>query len=236
MTDTRRRALLDHLRRTVAGLSVDPRDTTWADYAGDTSYSADGTRSKEAAARNLLAKVHPEAAGHTVVDIGANTGRYSALAEEVGYRVIAVDGDWAAVERHYRDVRARASTNVLPLLGDIAAPAPGIGWANREREPLLDRLRGDVVLGLALIHHLAIGRNIPLLHVADLMAGLAPHLVIEWVPKEDPMVQRLLAAREDVFADYHEAGFRAAFGARFAFVDEIPVADSSRRIFLFRRH
>ena len=234
MTASRRQALLDHLRRTVSGLSVDPRDTTWADYADATSYTNAGTASKETLVRSFLSTV----AGSTAIDVGANTGRYSAIAVEAGYRVIALDGDWAAVERSYRELRTRddaASRAITPLLADVVSPSPGIGWGNRERAPLLERLHADVALALALVHHLAIGRNVPLPQIADLFAGIAPHLVIEWVPKSDPMVGRLLAAREDVFDSYTPDGFRAAFEARFETVASEPIADSGRVLYLLRR-
>ena len=231
MGPNRRAALLDHLRRTVSGLSVDPRDTTWAEYADQTSYTDAGTATKESAVRELLGVV----GGATALDIGANTGRYSSIAVQEGYRVVALDGDWAAVERQYRALRERKETAIMPMLADIASPSPAVGWANTERASLLDRLHGDVAMALALVHHLAIGRNVPLEEVAALFAGMAPHLIVEWVPKEDPMVQRLLSAREDVFSGYTEQGFRGAFGLHFEVVREVPVPDSSRVIFLMRR-
>ena len=122
----------------------------------------------------------------------------------------------------------------MPLLGDIADPSPAIGWANGERASLLQRADADVVVALALVHHLAIGRNVPLPMLADLLARLAPNLVIEWVPKEDPMVQRLLAAREDVFADYGLEGFRSAFAPWFEVVEEAPIDESLRILFRMR--
>jgi SAM-dependent methyltransferase len=230
MSHTKRQALMDHLRRTVAGLKLTASGTQWAEYADQTSYSAAGTTAKEAIVERFLTAI----GGRRAWDIGANTGRYSAIAARSGYEVLAIDGDWAAVERHYLGLRQSGETLIMPLLGNIADASPAIGWANMERASLFQRADADVVLALALVHHLAIGRNVPLPMLADLLARLAPHLVIEWVPKEDPMVQRLLANREDVFADYSLEGFRAAFAGRFEVVDEAPVDDSIR--VLFRMH
>jgi hypothetical protein len=126
-------------------------------------------------------------------------------------------------------------TKVLPLLGDLAQPSPGLGWALGERRSMLDRADADVVLALALVHHLVIGRNVPLDHLADLFARLGRSLVIEFVPKDDPMVERLLATREDVFADYTVDGFRTAFGRRFEFRDEVPIAGTRRTLFRLER-
>ncbi|MDQ2853455.1 MAG: class I SAM-dependent methyltransferase [Chloroflexota bacterium] len=227
MSDTRRRALLDHLRRTVDGLRMHAGGTQWADYADQTSYSADGTASKEALVRRLV----EAAGGRRAWDVGANTGRYSAIAAEAGYEVVGLDIDWAAVERHYLALRAAGERRILPLLADLADPSPAIGWANRERASLLERANADTVIALALVHHLAIGRNVPLPMVSELLARLGPNLVVEWVPKEDPMVRRLLATREDIFPDYTIDGFRAAFEGQFEIAEEELVADSSRVMF-----
>jgi len=231
MSEARRRALLDHLRRAVSGLHLPAHGTQWADYAGQTSYSAAGTASKEAIVRGMLEAI----GGKRAWDVGANTGRYSAIVAEAGYEVLAIDGDWAAVERHYLALRAAGDTRIMPLLADLAAPSPGIGWGNAERQSLLDRADADVVVALALVHHLAIGRNVPLPMLSSLLARLAPNLVIEWVPKDDPMVQRLLAAREDIFPDYFLGGFRAAFERHFQIVSEQSIEDSGRVMFQMRR-
>jgi hypothetical protein len=118
---------------------------------------------------------------------------------------------------------------------DLANPSPGIGWAGRERRSLLGRASADVTLSLALVHHLAISRNVPLAMFIDLLADLAPNAIVEFVPKEDAMVRRLLAARRDVFPDYTLDGFRAAALTRFTIAAESPIADSGRTLFLLRR-
>ena len=168
-------------------------------------------------------------------DLGANTGRYSRIAADAGKRVLAWDIDPAAAERNYRAVRKEGRGDILPLILDLANPSPGIGWGNRERRSLLERANPDVVLALALIHHLAISRNVPLPMLLDLLATLAPYAVVEFVPKEDPMVRRLLATRRDVFPDYSLEGFRAAAGERFEIVSETAIEESPRVLFLLHR-
>ena len=171
-------------------------------------------------------------------DLGANTGRYSRIAADAGKRVLAFDIDAAAAERNYRAIRQRgARRDILPLVLDLANPSPGIGWAGRERRSLLERANPDVVLALALVHHLAISRNVPLPMLArPASRTLAPWAVVEFVPKEDVMVRRLLATRRDVFPDYTLDGFRAAATERFEVVSERrsrrargPVPAPSRR-------
>jgi ribosomal protein L11 methylase PrmA len=219
------------LRTTIEGLHWEPRGTVWADYADNTSYDAAATAAKSAAVSAAL-----RAAGGAVAwDLGANTGRYSRLAAAEGYRVVAMDIDEGAVERAYLAIRADGRTDITPLLADLTDPGPALGWANAERTSLLDRIDADVILALALVHHLAIGSNVPLPMVAALFARLSPHAVVEWVPKEDAMVKRLLASREDVFDYYNEAGFEAAFAPHFDIVTKTRIEGSVRTLYHFRR-
>ena len=145
--------------------------------------------------------------------------------------------DPACVERNYLAVRSAetgSDKKVLPLQLDLANPSPAIGFAHRERDALVDRGPADAVLALALIHHIAISNNVPLPRIAAFFASLATHLVIEFVPKEDPKVATLLATRPDIFPDYSEAGFEAAFGARFDILEKRPVPGSLRTLYLMR--
>ncbi len=227
----RQRALIDSLQRTIRKLDWTPEGTEWADYADHTSYSEDATAVKDGLVRRFLAA----AGGNVVWDMGANTGRFSRIAAELGRRVVAWDVDPAATERHYRLIRRDGAEGILPLVLDLANPSPGLGWSGEERRSLEGRANADVVLALALVHHLAIGRNVPLERIAALFARLAPGLVIEFVPKEDPMVRKLLATREDVFPDYTIDGFRAAFGELFEVAEEAPVTGTDRVLFRMTR-
>jgi SAM-dependent methyltransferase len=231
MSPLRQRALIDSLRRTVEGLRWEPAGTEWADYADNTSYSDRAASRKDELVRDFLR----EAPGERVWDLGANTGRFSRIASDLGRRVVAWDVDPAATERHYRRIRADGTTSILPLVLDLGNPSPGLGWSNAERGSLQDRADADVVLALALVHHLAISRNVPFDRLAEFFAGLAPGLIVEFVPKEDPMVRRLLATREDVFPDYTIEAFRGAFGRRFEIVAEAPIEGVSRSLLRMQR-
>jgi ribosomal protein L11 methylase PrmA len=231
MSSLSQRALIDSLRRTVEGLRWEPAGTEWADYAENTSYGDDATRRKDELVQEFLR----DTPGERVWDLGANTGRFSRIAAELGRRVVAWDVDPAATERHYRRVRADGTAAILPLVLDLGNPSPGLGWGNAERGSLLDRADADVVLALALVHHLAISRNIPFDRLVEFFAELAPGLIIEFVPKDDPMVRRLLATREDVFPDYTIEAFRAAFGRRFEILADEPITGVSRRLLRMRR-
>jgi hypothetical protein len=231
VSETGQRALLDSLRRTVEGLRWKPSGH-WADYASTTSYSEAATASKGEIMREMLDAI----GGTTVWDLGANTGVYSAIAAEAGYRVVAWDQDAGSVEAHWRRVRDGANPAILPLICDLANPSPAIGWALSERASFLERGEPDALLALALVHHLAIGNNVPLASIANLFARIAPRAIVEFVPKEDPMTRRLLAARRDIFEHYSLDGFRAAFNEAFTIVREQLITDSPRTLFLLERH
>ena len=226
MGSLRQAALIDSLRRTVEGLTWKPAGTDWAEYAEHTSYDAGATTAKDQLVRGFL-----EAAGGSVVwDLGANTGRFSAIAASLGRRVIAWDGDPAATELHSRSVRASRSGTVLPLVVDLTNPSPGLGFAGAERRSLAERANADVVLALALVHHLVVGRNIRLGMIADFFAELGPQLIVEYVPESDPMVQRMLATRADVHPYPAINEFRRIFETRYAVLQDEPIAGSQRRL------
>jgi ribosomal protein L11 methylase PrmA len=170
-----------------------------------------------------------------VWDLGANTGRFSRIAAQRAKLVVAFDADPACVETIYREARSEHLDRLLPLVNDLANPSPAIGWANEERFTLEARGPADLVLALALVHHLAIGNNVPLEGIAELFARIAPRAIVEFVPKEDPMTQRLLAARPDIFEGYTIERFRDAFGSRFRITRESRIADSPRTLFLLER-
>jgi ribosomal protein L11 methylase PrmA len=226
-------ALVDSLRGAVSGLSWTPAGTEWAEYGETTSYTADAAREKE----RLVGELLDATGARRVWDLGANTGRFSAIAARGGggREVIAFDIDPAAAERHYRTLRSAGEDRILPLVVDLANPSPRLGWALEERRSLLDRANADAVIALALVHHLAIGRNVPLGAIADLFADLAPQAIVEFVPKGDAMVTKLLASREDVFPDYTLDGFRAAVERRFEITAEAAIPGSERTLVQLRR-
>jgi hypothetical protein len=147
-----------------------------------------------------------------------------------------MDIDPAAVEKNYLECRTNKETHLLPLLGDLTNPSPDLGWALRERRSLPGRGPADLLLALALVHHLAIGNNVPLSQVARFFRSLGEWLIIEFVPKSDSQVKRLLASREDIFTDYTVEGFETAFRPYFELVRSTPVPDSERTLYLMRGH
>jgi hypothetical protein len=220
--------ILDNLEATVNKLNWNPSGTEWADYYEDTNYSSAAFEEKKQFLSEMLDKVKPD----EVWDIGANTGVFSRLASDKGIPTTAFDIDPSAVESGYRECRDKGETNILPLLLDLANPSPAIGWENRERMSFAERGPADMVFALALIHHLAISNNVPLGKIAAFFAGIGRWLIVEFVPKNDSQVQRLLASREDIFPDYNEETFAREFERFFQIHEKRNMADSKRTIYL----
>ena len=231
MSLTALRGLLDSLEGAVRRLSWQPRGTQWGDYYDCThNYDQAASEHKTALVTKYLERVRPR----TVWDLGGNTGHYSRLASSRGIPTVSWDIDPGAIEQSYRQVVKDRETCLLPLLLDLTNPSPALGWAHRERSSLRERGPADLVLALALIHHLAISNNVPFPRIAQYLAELGRALVVEFVPKHDPQVQRLLASRRDVFTDYTQASFEQAFGAHFAIEQATRLHSSERTLYLMR--
>lgn len=206
-------------------------DTVWGDYTKSCSYDDEAERSKKAIVGDFLRRIAPR----TVLDLGCNTGDYSLLAAEAGASVLATDFDVSAVDQLYRRLLASPS-RVTPLVVDIANPSPGMGFMNRERTPFLERARTDCVLALALLHHLLIGANLSLSLVRDLFASLAnKYLVLEFVPPSDPMFQKLVEFRENLYSDLTLQACLDAFAPAFKLLEVHPVEHSPRSLLLLEK-
>jgi len=224
--------LIDSLKSTINGLSTKITGKEWADYYSETNYTDAAFEAKKSIVADLMQDLKPK----RVLDLGANTGVFSREAAKLpNCLVISTDIDPEAVEINYLQVKKDDQKNILPLVIDLTNPSPAIGWDNRERDSFYSRGRADVVLALALIHHLAIANNVPLESVAQTMAALGDYLVLEFVPKEDSQVKRLLQSRDDIFDHYTLDGLLKAFEPFFDLEKSIPIPESQRTLLLFKR-
>jgi hypothetical protein len=222
---------IENLRQTVAALQWAPRGTTWGEYYQGDSYDPAGLEDKRARVEDFIRKCAPA----TVWDLGANTGLHSRIASGQGADVVAWDVDPAAVELNYRQVVRDRETRLLPLVCDLTNPSPALGWANEERMSMRDRGPVDLLMALALVHHLAIANNVPLRRIARLFSEMGRFLIIEFIPREDPKVRHLLASREDVFTEYDRRGFESAFSEYYETLEAQAIRGSSRVLYLMRR-
>ena len=218
---------IERLRRTVERLRWDVGRSTWSEYQREHSYDdADLRRKTEFVERVLASRRWP-----LVWDIGCNIGNYSRMAAGHAEYVLALDADHLVVERLYQALKADGPANVLPVLADLADPSPGLGWRGRERLPLGDRGRPALILCLALIHHLVIGRNIPLDDFVAWLAQFGGELVLEFVGPEDPMVERLLRNRQDQEFEYSAEAVGAALERHFGAVTHETLASGTRTLY-----
>jgi len=223
--------IVESLTSAVRSQHWSPEGTEWADYYQDTNYTASSFQHKKDIIAAFLDRIKP--AG--VWDLGANVGVFSRLASDRGISTLSCDIDPAAVEKNYLDARGKGETHILPLIIDLANPSSGIGWENEERLSLVERGPTDTVLALALVHHLAISNNLPLGHIARFLAKICRSLIVEYIPKADSQVQRLLATRKDIFPGYTRQAFEKEFRRHFTIEDSADMKESQRILYLMRK-
>lgn len=222
--------LVYSLERLVESLKWQPAGTEWGDYYDSISYSDRAFKAKA----DIISKMIKRAKPTSVWDLGANTGKFSRLASQQGIFTVAADVDPVAVEKNYLHIKRENEPSIMPLLLDLTSPSPDLGWANRERDSLEKRGPADLIMALALIHHLAISNNVPLDEVAKYFSKLGKYLIIEFVPKEDSQVQKLLISRKDIFSGYAKKQFEEAFGQYYELAESAKVKNSKRTIYLFK--
>ena len=219
------------MRRLVERLDWNPPEGVWTAYGERNTYTDDDARRKDEFVRDVA-----RSRGWDLVwDIGCNNGRYSRIAAEGARTVVALDADQGPVELLYRDLRGEGNEGILPLTMNLADPSPGLGWRGLERRALPDRGRPDLVLALALIHHVCISANVPVTEVVDWLASLGSALVVEFPTREDPMVKKLLAPkREGLHPDYELGFFERRLGEAFE-VERSERLESGTRVLYFAR-
>lgn len=224
-------AFCDSLRKDIAKLRPARALTEWGDYYSNTNYTDKASESKEAIVRDFFGSISPL---KNVWDFGANDGRYSRIANEFDAHVVAFDIDENAVEANWKEVK-ESHRKMLPLILDLSAPSPAIGFANEERKTIGDRQKPDCIMMLAVIHHMAISNNLPFEKIVDWLADMTDNVIIEFIPKDDSQIQVLLATREDVFPDYDEDHFVLAFKKCFQLKKRIPIEGSKRVMYLWSK-
>ncbi|MDD3878204.1 MAG: hypothetical protein PHT69_16415 [Bacteroidales bacterium] len=222
--------LISSLLQFVESLEATKTQSQWGDYYNNTNYSHQSLKEKEIIVRDFGTLVKPR----KVLDLGANDGTFSRIFSEQHIPTISLDSDTQAVESNYLRMKKNNDFYLLPLISDITNPSPGIGWQNLERRLLVDRIKTDLTLALALIHHLVIGHNLSFSQIASLFADLSPHVIIEFVPKSDSQVAKMLLNRPDVFDDYNEKNFEYAFETYFDLLKKTHVKGTERSIYLYK--
>jgi SAM-dependent methyltransferase len=223
------------LRRLIERLERGARRSNWSGYEADNSYPASAMAAKE----QFVATVCEKLAPRRMVNLGCNLGKFDFIAAAAGAEVIALDFDLASVDVVYRRARERKA-RVLPLRVDLAAPSPALGWNNRERRALLERLQGgggfDAVMALAVVHHLLVRNRVPLAEIVDFIAAFGGrYLILELIDRSDPMFCRLARGREHLYAETTVEAQATAFVHRFKIVEQRPLPEMNRTLYLMER-
>lgn len=219
------------LRRLVQGLDWRPPAGVWTEYGEKNTYTDADTERKTAFVREVAAG----GGWRLAWDMGCNDGRFSRIAAEGADCVVAFDADPGPVELLYRSLRDEGESRILPLTLNLADPSPPLGWRNLERRALPDRGRPDLVLALALVHHVAITANVPVRDFVAWLAELGAALVIEFPTRDDPMVEKLLAAkRDDLHPDYEQDFFERCLAEAFEVVRSERLPSGTRQLYFAR--
>lgn len=220
--------LIDNLETCINKLCWRPKNTEWGDYYDKTNYSNTAALHKATIVQDFVDFTDSK----KIWDLGGNNGHYSRIAMKGGASVVSWDIDPVAVEANYRKSKMDASTTILPLIQDLTNPSANVGWSHKERDSLQARGPVDLILALALIHHIAITNNVPLERIAEYFSTLGRYLVIEFVPKEDSQVKRLLNNRKDIFSSYDVEGFKSAFSKYYKIIKTVSIDNSCRTVYL----
>ncbi|MEE2778021.1 MAG: class I SAM-dependent methyltransferase [Acidobacteriota bacterium] len=218
------------MRKLIARLRPRASDSHWTAYTDTRSYTQDDTEAKQTFVRRAVDASRPD----LVWDLGCNTGEFSKLAAETASYVVAMDQDPQAIDRLYRELPAQHSDRILPLVISLTDPSPDLGWRGTERRSIWHRQAPDMILALALTHHLSIAANVPVRDLMEWFAGLGGSLVVEFVSKDDPMVEQLLRNKIDNYSDWQRDVFEAELARHFEIADQVELGSGTR--FLYYAH
>ena len=226
-------AQLRNLEKAVDRLSWKQQDSTWSSYGERGHYS---DRDLDAKSAFVAATVAGIGRPGVVLDVGANDGHFSRIALDAGAEsAIAVDSDHLVVDRLYRQLREQGEPRILPLVVDLADPSPAIGWRSRERPSFVERVRPDLVLCLAVVHHLALTNNVPLDEIVAFLADFGALVVVEFPHRDDVMATRLLARkRSGLFDAYDLPTWERAVEQRFVIDERQTLPSGTRTIYRCR--
>ena len=219
--------VIESLHSAIKKQNISLEKTEWGNYYSDTNYSEVAMNDKKIIILNLIEKIKPK----NVWDIGGNVGTFSRISSDKKISTVCFDIDPVAIEKNYLECKEKNEKYLLPLLMDLANPSPNIGWQNMERDSFLTRGPVDLVFALALIHHLAISNNVPFELISEFFSKNCRNLIIEFVPKIDSQVKRLLSTREDIFLEYDYEHFEKEFEKFFTIVEKKEIKDSERIIY-----
>lgn len=202
---------IQSLQRSLRKLKSYSSKSHWVNYSQDHSYGETDYQIK----KNFVNRITSEKSWGMVWDLGCNTGDFSRIAANNGAYVVAMDADKEAVNALFERSKAENDERILPLNINIIDPSPSQGWRGQERKSIVQRGTPDLVLALALLHHVVIGGNIPLSEFVEWLRTLEAAIVLEFISKNDEMSADLLRNKEDLYYHYTEEALEKCLGLSF---------------------
>lgn len=230
--------LIDQLAGMIGALNIRKTETVWTEYETSHTYQPQEFSDKEAFIASSFARMKTDAP-LSIWDLGANTGHFSRLMANIAppdSSIVAFEYDDMTVEAGYIASRSCDRNRPLHLWMDLLNPTPDCGWAQQEWKGLIERGPADMVLVLALVHHLCLSGNISFSQLASFLSRIAGHMIIEFVPKDDPQSRRLLKTRKDIYQDYHQVAFESAMAQHFVVLETKTVSSTGRTLYLMKNH
>jgi 23S rRNA U2552 (ribose-2'-O)-methylase RlmE/FtsJ len=225
--------LIGSLESLINKLKIPEQKSNWSDYYEEASGRQDYLEQKK---KIITEWIDGMSDCKLVADLGANKGAFSKLVAAKNIPVVATDFDSCCINELYTELKATGEKNILPLVIDLSRPSPATGVNNEERDAFIGRVKFDLLLALALIHHLAIGKNIPFDMIADMFSRMSKRLIIEFVPEDDEKIKLLLTHKKDIYTGYNEANFIKAFEKHFSITERKIIPGSNRILFLMQKH
>jgi hypothetical protein len=226
--------LITSLEKAIKVLPSPLQKSVWSDYYSFTNYKKEAFISKQKIVLDLLSEINPMPC--TAWDIGGNDGIFAKLLSIQGIQVTVFDNDHPSIDRLYKEITKQKLSNIFPLIMDLRNPSSALGWMHKERLSWLERGPVDLILALALIHHLRIGNNLPFNNIAEFFSEITRWLIVEYIPKDDSQVQRLLKNRNDIFIDFTQDIFEKAFSEKFKIHKRINIPQSGRVLYLMEKY
>ncbi len=231
-SSTKLKNLLRSLEEAVQSFSLKTTSGVWSGYYDEAFQREDYVVQKKQVIENWISRLEVRSA----IDVGANEGEFSELLARKNIDTISADFDHYSINQLYNRVKQDNIPRILPLIMDFTNPSPAIGVNNQERTSFLQRVKTDLVIALAVIHHLAIGKNLPFESIAQMLSAMGNYLIIEFVPKADDKIQLMLQQKKDVYLDYCEEHFLNAFGSKYRIIESKKIGDSERILYLMKPH
>ena len=225
--------LISSLEILIRKLKLQGRSTAWSEYYDEASQRKNYLEQKKSIITRWLNEL-PEV--KTASDLGANEGEFSLLLSAKGIKTIAVDFDSFCINKLYNAIKTSGEKNIQPVVADLSNPSPAVGFNNNERYSLTSRLTTDLSLALALVHHLAIGKNISFEMLAHFLKNISGMLIIEFVPKTDEKVQLMLRNKKDIYKDYTKEIFETIFSPYYRLERKETIGESGRTLYLMKRN